>query len=110
DDGEGNLVVTGGDPAVLASLGLTVGEVVGAIGYTTPATGGIANGQINFFRDVNPNNAAVALANMVSISYDSLEVNASYAQLGHGGYNSDNPDGGVGGATRLGNRGDIGVL
>jgi len=108
DDGQGNLYVSDGDATMLDSLGLTVGDVVGSVAYTT---GAVVNGRVTFFQDVNPNNAASpALANLVTVSYESLEIQGSWAQLGHGGYDSDIPNGGVAGATSPGNTGDISVF
>ena len=108
DDGNGNIVVTGGDPGALLALGLVVGDTVGTIWYT----GGVnPNGRIIFTRDVNPNNAASpAAALLATVSYESLEIAGSYAQLGNGGYNADNPDGGTAGATSPGNTGNISVF
>jgi len=108
DDGNGNVVVTGGDPGALATLGLVVGDIVGTIFY---ANGVSTNGRVTFTRDVNPNNAASpAAALLARASYESLEIAGSYAQLGNGGYNADNPDGGIAGATSPGNTGNIALF
>jgi len=105
DDGNGNIVVTGGDPGVLTALGLGVGDIVGTIWYTG-GTG--TNGRITFTRDVNPNNqASPTAANLVTVSYESLEIQGGYAQLGNGGYDADNPNGTNAGANSLGNTGNI---
>jgi filamentous hemagglutinin family protein len=100
DDGRGNIIVTGG------TLGtFIIGDIVGSIQYTTGAS---TNGRIVFNQDVNPNNAASpAAANLVLASYQSLENQGSWAQLGNGGYNADQADGGF--ASR-GNTGNITVF
>src|SRR5690606_29670724 len=82
DDGQGNIIVTGGNVASIP--GLAIGDIVGSIIYTNPAanipTGPLdslatVNGRIVFFQDVNPNNAASPAANLlVKVSYESLEI------------------------------------
>ncbi len=99
DDGLGGIVVTGGNLDLDGDTvdDLTLGQVVASIVYTS--------GLMTFNTDVNPNNVATpSAAALTTVSYQSLEIATSYAQIGHGGYDADN-----GANTTLGNQGYIGI-
>ncbi|MCB1231143.1 MAG: filamentous hemagglutinin N-terminal domain-containing protein [Verrucomicrobiae bacterium] len=99
DDGNGNLIITGGNLDLDGDLSddLAVGQVVGTIVYTS--------GLLTFNTDINPNNvASPATSLLTTVSYESLELSTSYTQLGHGGYDSEN-----GTNLTVGNLGNIGI-
>ncbi|MDA7926977.1 hypothetical protein N9B21_02980, partial [Verrucomicrobiales bacterium] len=72
----------------------TAGQVVGT--YTA--------GRIQFNQDVNPGANAYGGVRNIGVVYESTQTDRSYAQVGHGGYDSDLANGSQ---TTVGNTGDI---
>lgn len=104
DDGNGNLIAladftvdANGDLTINpdSSETITANQVLGSINYDS--------GDVFFLQDVNPG-ANGGYANIV-LTIEHTDADVAYAQIGHGGYDTD-----LGDAGTIGMKGDISVV
>lgn len=107
-DGSGKLLVVSDFTELVGGAQLSAGQQVGTISYTSnqvifttrvnpgaPGAGSVVGGQAQITSsDPIPN---------VVVRFEHVSTAIAYAQIGHGGYDSDNPDGDTG----VGDKGDI---
>lgn len=93
DDGSGALKVVSDFTELVGGSQLVAGQQVGTVNY--------AANTLTFTTRVNPG-AEGGAANVI-VNLEHVRTERAYAQIGHGGYDSDNPDGNV----ALGSTGDI---
>lgn len=103
DDATGALRVVADFTELVGGNALVAGQQVGTVNY--------AASTLTFTTRVNPSAAAPALgvndpnANVI-VNLEHVRTDRAYAQIGHGGYDAENPDGN----TALGNRGNLSVV
>ncbi|MCB1236342.1 MAG: hypothetical protein KDM91_14845, partial [Verrucomicrobiae bacterium] len=96
-DGDGTLTVVSDFTELVNGAQYTAGQQVGTFTYTENGT------RVDFTSDINPGSDG-GVANIVA-NFEYARTDRAYAQIGHGGYDADNPDGDV----TVGNSGNIAV-
>ncbi|MCG8599393.1 MAG: filamentous hemagglutinin N-terminal domain-containing protein, partial [Verrucomicrobiales bacterium] len=90
---DGTLVVQSVDPGITNVDPVSVGDTVGS--YTTS--------RIQFNQDINPGSNAYGGTRNIGVTYQSTNVTRGYAQVGHGGYDADLPNGSATDPAYVGN-------
>ncbi|MCB1237284.1 MAG: hypothetical protein KDM91_19630, partial [Verrucomicrobiae bacterium] len=99
-DGDGTLTVESDFTELVGGVQFTAGQQVGTVtNYNTSSTS-----VVTFSQDINPG-ADADPPNLV-VHYQTFQSDRAFAQIGHGGYDADNPNGRL---LTTGNIGDIAV-